>query len=982
MKHIRLCTLKPIALAVGLASAAYVAAPAYAQSEAIEEIVVVGSRIQKPDYAFSNPVQSVDAEVIRFSGTTNMGNFLKDYPALVGSLDSNAAAGSNTFIGGTGLTQLNLRNLGTDRTLVLVDGRRHVAALPGSAAVDIDTIPIEMIERVEILTGGASAIYGADGVTGVVNFVMRNDFEGVRLSARSGRSSESDAETNLLSLTGGTALFDGRGHGALAFEYSREERLRANDRDYAGGGKRSSFVSNPFEDTPQRVPLQDIRFFDSSPAGAVDVDFDFVQDFNGTDTPWDEGTIPFIAPFLQQGGDGSRLDQFIGDLLPQKERMTVNAFFDYEFSPRANLFSELKYSRNDSFSRGQPSFDFFLFLEPDYAFYPPNIAAALAGGEALVSRDHFDMGVRGEDIKRETVRGVLGLEGAVTDSINYEVSYLYGETEVKNAAQFNRLNDRFAAALDAVIDPATGNAVCRSNLDPDAAPFNLDWQGWGFDYEPLPGTWAGSFTPGPNSGCVPVNIIGPNAVSQAARDWIMTTSTSQAKIQQHVAQGYLSGDSSQWFSLPAGAVGFAAGLEWRKEESSSTPAAEDRAGLTFGNIIEPVRGDFTVREVFAEVDVPLLADRPGFELLSLDAAARFSDYSTIGDATTWKLGVVWQPIEDVTLRATRAEATRAPNIGELFAPGGQTFQFINDPCGITQLANGTEFRAANCAQILGGLGVDPATFVDPNSASIAGTLQGNRDLSEEVVDTTTIGVILRPRFIPNLTVSIDWYDIDLQDAINTAGPQTAAELCVDLPTVDNDFCNLFVREAGTGAVVDFVQRPLNVASFTTEGIDYTVQYLLDPADWGLQRNIGLFNLRVVGNRLRDLTFVNLPDADPDSDRGEINAPDWQIKLDLTWEFGPAMVNYGLSHFAETQRYTKQTRRANPDIADRRFWNYKQREVHDVHAAFQFQNGARVYGGINNFTNEKPDIGQVSYPVNAVGRFFYFGVDVDFSAFNR
>jgi outer membrane receptor protein involved in Fe transport len=414
--------MKPLTMALGLACATAVATPAYAQSSTIEEVVVVGSRIQKPDYAFSNPVQSVDAEVIRFSGTTNIGNFLKEYPALVGSLDANDSAGSNAFIGGTGLTLLNLRNLGTDRTLVLVDGRRHVAALPGSSAVDVDTIPIELIERVEILTGGASAIYGADGVTGVVNFVLRNDFDGVSLRARTGRSDESDAEAHLMSLTAGTPMFDGRGQGTVAFEWSREERLRANDRDFAGGGKRYRFSSNPFEDSPQNIPLRDVRFFDSSPEGAVDVDFDFVQDFNGTDTPWDGGTIEFIPDFYQQGGDGSRVDQFIGDLLPQKERVTLNAFFDYEFSPRANLFTELKYSRNDSFSRAQPSFDFFLLLEPDYAFYPQNIAAALDGGEALVSRDHFDMGVRGEDIKRETTRGVLGLEGALTDSISYEMS--------------------------------------------------------------------------------------------------------------------------------------------------------------------------------------------------------------------------------------------------------------------------------------------------------------------------------------------------------------------------------------------------------------------------------------------------------------------------------------------------------------------------------------------------------------------------------
>jgi iron complex outermembrane recepter protein len=462
------------------------ASPGYAQTGPIEEIVVVGSRIEKPDFAFSNPVQSIGADTISYSGTTNLGNFLKEFPALTGSLDANDAAGSNAFIGGTGLTLLNLRNLGTDRTLVLVNGRRHVAALPGSASVDIDTMPIELVERVEILTGGASAVYGADGVSGVVNFVMKDDFEGVTMNARTGQSSESDAQTYLVSGTAGKSLFDGRGHGALAVEWSREERLRANDRDFAGGGERYSFMNNPFADTPERVPLRDIRFFDSSPAGAVGLNYYFYDEefddyyfapsvqFNGTDTPWDSGTIPFIDPYYQQGGDGSRTDQFIGDLLPEKERVTVNGFFDYEINARMNFFSELKYSRNDSFSRAQPSFDFYLLLEPDYAFYPPNIAAALDdainAGEsfgALVSRDHFDLGVRAEDIERETWRGVFGVEGDLTDNLSYEVSYVYGETDVTNVARNNRLNDRFAAALDAVIDPGTGRrSVARPSMLP------------------------------------------------------------------------------------------------------------------------------------------------------------------------------------------------------------------------------------------------------------------------------------------------------------------------------------------------------------------------------------------------------------------------------------------------------------------------------------------------------------------------------------
>ncbi len=954
----------------------------------IEEITVTSSRIEKPDYAFSNPVISIDAESISLSGATNVSDFLKELPALTGSLDGNDAAGSNAFVGGTGLSLLDLRNLGFDRTLVLVDGRRHVAALPGSAAVDVDTIPIDLIERVELQTGGASAIYGADGVSGVVNFIMKKDFEGIRFRSRVGQSSESDANNLRLSLVAGKNFLDGRANLTGSIEYNGDDRLRGIDRRFASGGSRTPFVRNPAEldvddpNVPDRIPLGDIRFFDSSPEGAVDVDLDFGIDYNGDDTPWDSGTIPFIAPFNQQGGDGSRTDDFIGDLLPEEDRYTANLFGRYDISDRMSLFAEAKFSRTEAFSESQPTFDFFLWLEPDYAFTPPNIGALTAGSEFYVSRDHFDMGIRSEDITRDTFRTVLGIEGEIGENLRYEVSYVYGETEVDNNIGNNRLNDRFAAALDAVIDPVTGQAVCRSNLDPSAVPFNLVWQEWEADFTPNPGTWAGSFTPGPNSGCVPVNILGANAVSPEAAAWIMADSLSRSKLTQNVFQAFVSGNTEAWFELPAGGVGYAAGVEWREEESRSNPALEDQRGLTFGNKLDPTIGDYDVAEVFAEVDVPLLVGKPGAEVLSVDAALRLSDYSTIGNTTTWKTGLVWSPIEDITFRATVAEATRAPNIGELFDPGGQTFQFINDPCDVDLLEEGTEFRQANCAALLTGLGADPATFVDPNSASVAGSLTGNVDLSEEIADTTTVGIILRPRFIENLTIAVDWYDIELENAINTALPQVASDLCVDLPTLDNQFCDLIDREQGTGGIVNFTQQPVNVANFLTEGYDFTINYLLDPALFGVDADIGLFNFRLIGNKLEELTFINLPGAEPDSDLGEsdpseaFQAPEFQVAFDLTWERGPLTVNYGMTYFDETQRFTREQRENNPDIAERRFLDYSAHRLHEIQALYRFNDSWSFYGGINNIEDNKPDVGETFFPISAVGRFFYAGVNFE------
>lgn len=943
---------------------------------AIEEVIVTGTRIfsvNPEQRKQSNAVSSVSSTAVQATGAVNLTDFLKELPALTGSLDSNDAAGPNAFIGGTGLELLNLRNLGVDRTLVLVDGRRHVSSLPGSAAVDIDTIPLVLIDRIDVLTGGASAIYGADGVSGVVNFIMKRNYEGLDASAQYGLSERGDSATRLLNVVNGYNFNEGRGNFSFAAEYSSEDRLRGIDRG-RGGGRQTSLVRNPFDldddpTIPDRIPLSDIRFFDSSRGGAVDTDFDFVQDFHGSDQPWDFGTIDFIPPFYQQGGDGTPQDDFTGDLTPDSERYTVNTMFTYKLRPEARFFSDVKYSKSRSFSAAQPSFDYFLWIDPDNAFLPPNIAAAAAAASAeagetlpiLVSRDHFDLGTRTDDTDRETVRGVIGFDGDLTDTLRYEVSYVYGRTKIDSRAGNNRYNDRFAAALDSVIDPDTGEAVCRSTLDPNAVAPNLDWQGWN----------SGSFTPGADSGCVPVNIFGDGAISKEAAAWINTTSLTTSELLQNVAQAYVSGDSSPLFELPAGAVSWVLGGEWRKEESKNFPPPEDRAGLTFGNVIEPTLGKYEVAEAFAEVKVPLLRDRPYADELTVDGAVRVSDYSTSGSADTWKLGFVYAPVNMVSIRGTRADATRAPNIGELFDPGGQTFEFIDDPCDVAFVDSGTIYRRDNCAAILNGFGIDPATYTDPNSSSINGTLKGNRDLDEEVANTRTLGVTVQP--LANLSFSLDWYDIRLRNAINTAFPQEAADNCVDLPTIDNQFCTLVTRDPDSGGIVDFVQQPVNVARFTTRGYDFRVLYVLRPVDLKIERDIGVFRFALAGNKLDDLTFVNLPGAIPDSDLGEEDVPDLQYNFDLNWERGPVSVTYGYNYFARTQRYTDEQRAGDPDISAARYFYFSSKKTHDISARYSFPSGLSLYGGINNALDQEPDIGQSFYPVSAVGRFFFAGI---------
>ncbi len=975
--------------------------PAYAQDaeEQAEPIVVTGTRIKQPDFEFSNPILSEGQTALQDTGKTNVATILQDFPALVASEGPNDNAGSNSEIGTTGLNLLDLRNLGVDRTLVLVNGRRHVAALPGSAAVDTNTIPVDLLKDVQILTGGASAIYGADGVSGVVNFITKDDFEGFRMRVQGGMPGEGSGDREgLFSITAGKNFADGKGNIAAAFEATTETRLKASDRHV-----RSRFVRNPndpFDDPsiPDRVPLPDIRYYESSPLGAVYTDADdldalfggpgvLAANYNGDGRVWNPGGIPFIAPFYAQGGDATPVDGYGGDLTPQMARYNFNVLGHYDFSDQVRFFTELKYVKTKSRTLSQPTFDYYLAVQDDNPFMPASIRDAIqASGigvadfgapTAFVSRDNFDLGRRGEDIDRETYRAVVGFEGNVLEGVDYNLSYTFGRTKVTNNVLRERLDDRWAAALDVGINPATGLADCKANYIPGYEPVNVSWNSL-----PAPTT----FAPGE---CKPFNLFATNPADNAAASaWIAPTGMSKSELTQHVVSGYLSGNLDKLFTLPGGSFGWSVGAEWRREESDGGQSFADINGLGFGGAtIQPTKGSYEVKEYFAEFRAPLIADQPFIKEFTVDGAVRQSSYSTIGDTTTWKVGGEWAPLVDVSFRGTYAEAVRAPNISELFDPGGQTFLFIEDPCDVARLNQGTSYRAANCAALLTSLGIDPTTYTDPNTASIRGLQSGNRNLEEETAKTTTFGVVLRPRFVPRLTASIDYYQIKLDNAINLLDPQDIANQCVDLPTTVNQFCGALTRAPSTdplhpGGIVDFLIQPVNVAAFTTRGIDFTVNYLLDPADLGAKKDWGTFNFRVVGNYLDELSYVNLVGADPDQQKGQEKKPEWQANFDVTWLKGPWQVTYGFNYFSDTQRYTTLERQGEPDIAASGYLDYKARMTHDVQVRWSPDDNYTLYAGIDNFTDQRPDTGESFYPVSAVGRFFYVGATASFDSLGQ
>ena len=1001
------CSVAALAFGAGAAVAQTVPSAA-ATPPAEETIIVTGSRIARPEIAFANPVISYSAETLARRGTTDVTTLLTESPALIGSLVNGANAGSNSQnyndvaalgAGNVGVSVLNLRNLGSQRTLVLVDGRRHVNAFAGQNSVDINTIPVDLIEGIDVLTGGVSAIYGADGVTGVVNFRLKRDFEGVMARLQSGISERGDAANRFGSIVAGRNFSGGRGNITVAYEYNASDRLNQRDRDYLGNPTRNvqllRNIDNPTlpgggndPKLPYDKLYTNVSWADSAPNGAVDIGvfdpktgetaFQSVPNYDGDGRPYDRGIpIPGSGGRAYNSRSNTPTAGYFGDLEPQLERHNVNVLARFEFSPAFKAFAEAKYVHIDAFTVVQPSFDFFTFLAPDNYYLQQRFGEAAPIG-ALVSRDNFDLGVNTQTAKRETYRGVIGASGRLTEgersgNLSYEVSYVYGRANSDVVSGNTRLTDRYYAAIDAVADPATGRPTCRINLpgetviDPNNYAGVLTISGELVSGAPL------SFRPGQ---CSPINILGYGQSAQAGLDFTFVNDRTRAFSEQHVVSGTVSGDLGFLFRLPGGPIGFALGAEYRKEITASTPSAFARGGyFDGGNQTFPSGGRFDVKEVFGEVRVPVLSGVPFAENLSFGGAVRYSDYSTIGSTTTWKVDATYSPVRDISFRGTLSRAVRAPNITELFSPQQGVQTFLNDPCDPTFLPEGTQYRAANCAAALAAAGLTPAQIAafspatDPKqSTSQPGLSGGNARLGAETAKTWTAGVVLRPRFVPGFSFTADWYDIKLTNAINTPDVNEVFKLCVDQPTLNNVFCNTFTRSPTTGFINSYRTQTLNVAAFTTSGLEISANYRKRLSD-----KLGSLEFRLSGGYLNDLTFIATVGGVPEQQRNRAYRPDYSGNLDLTWLRGPLTINYGLAWQGKTERYTQIQQRAHPNY-DPRYIMYKERWEHDLQLSYDVEERFSIYGGVNNFTDQQPEIAAgFAYPVSTVGRYFYVGV---------
>ncbi|WP_235523984.1 TonB-dependent receptor plug domain-containing protein [Sphingomonas sp. Leaf33] len=946
------------------------AAPAHAQTTVPEapaaaddtaaapEVVVTGSRIQRPDYAAPNPIVSLDATTLRESGNTNVTSFLQRVPALTNSLDNSRTAGNSqneASLGQAGLNLLDLRGLGTNRTLVLVNGRRHVASQFDTAAVDINAIPTDLIERVDVLTGAASAVYGADGVSGVVNFVLRRDFDGIAARAQAGISARGDAGNRFASVIAGRNFADGRANVTLGYEYNAEDPLANDDRSFLASANRFNFVNlDNYDPTRpgsyQQGPVADIRYAQSSPYGLVYIGN---QIFRG------DGAIYTPGRQLQNdsytlGGDDTPVAGYIGDILPRTRRHAVNLLTRFDASDAFKVTLEGKFVQSEARTFGSYSGTYPSTIAFDNPFLPASILrAARANGDSAVyiSRNNFDLPRRGEDDRRRTWRGVVDVAGRLSDHASYDAYYTYGRTDIRATKLNDRIVANFVAAIDAVRD-ASGAIVCRSAAASTA-------------------------------GCVPLNTFGINTANPAAFDYFLVDPVSTARVEQHVANASLTGDLGQLFELPGGPIQFAVGGEYRRESSRFRPDAGLASGAYFsvddGIYDEPViqtpsRGAFDVWEVFGELNAPLVKDRPFAHLLSVGAAGRYSDYSTIGGTRAYQFNAVYAPVRDLTFRGSYGRSVRAPNIAEIFRPRTGFADFISDPCYLGSRNQGTQYREANCRALITAAGGNPASFTDANNpdanVNIPGAQQGNANLRPEVARTWTAGLVLRPGFLPSLQLALDWYDIRLRDAISQASPTTIAELCVDQPTTDNPFCRAISRRRGTGYINGYVVQPENVAAFRTVGLEANVTYRIDTA------RLGRFDLRLIGGYLHRLEQVATPGAEVENNVDRPFRPKYTVTFSPTWTTGPLTLAYSLRWQNGVRRFSRFATDDNPTFVAPQYFRFKELWQHDVQLAIAAGKDFSFYLGANNLADQKPDIGfETNVPVSPLGRYLYAGVRV-------
>ena len=948
-----------------------------ANNQPIESIVVTGSRLKSANQQSASPITSIDAEQLKYSGKINLQEIVMEIGALAGSTGEDETSNGEHY--------LNLRNLGTNRTLTLVDGQRFVSgAGNGSASVDTNSIPLAMIERVEVLTGGTSAIYGADAVTGVVNFVLKDNFSGFAFDSQYSDAFDGDFTSQQYSFTLGENLADDNANITLSYTYGYQPTVMDSAR-YAASKGLYERINNPNGDTPQYILAQGTNeAFFSQHGARIDPLGAFSDGFNGDGSPFEHGVnVGSFAGTGEIGGDGMpNYLLFSNGLRPGNKRHVFTLKSHYNFNDDTRVFANINYSDVSSYSANQQSLTVGNQVKRDNAFLPQSIldAAPSDTTSILFNRWDLDAGFRATHADKHTYRIVLGAKGDFGESSSYEVSANFGQTKRQETIENNRLFDRYQAAIDSVFDQ-NGNIVCRSTLD--ASSFNTingDFLATSFD----PSQGPLSFSAGANSPCIPFNPFTQKSINQAAIDWIWQPTISDTTNKQQIFTAFIRTDSSDFVEINQQAIDLILGFEHRKEQTDTRFDYLSQADLGIAQISgSDLAGEFDVSEFFTEASIPLVSDTSYAKSIDLELAYRFSDYSTIGKTDTYKSALKYAVNDQIKFRATYSSAVRAPNLGELFTPQRAISTSLGeDPCHIDNVNLGSDTRKTNCATALNAIGVNPDTFAPLLGTFFPGLSGGSPDLKEETSITHTLGAMWQPSHFDGLNVSLDYFDITIDDAVVSPRQVDIFNACYDAASLDNVFCDLIGRDSSTGAA-NFVElQSVNVARIETSGFELLTSYRFNTA-----KN-GTFGFNLNATYLERLMLQKTTEPGLTDDKGLFNtdtggsSPQWVTNFSANWQYRDWDINYRFNYQSKTLRppLTNEQRQDAYDIID--FPYVKAFVNHDVQLGYYFDDNIKLSLGIRNLTDEYPDKTRASLNGPSgrqgyAGRSFYLGLNLNF-----
>ena len=914
----------------------------------LDAVSVTGSRITALDYESSSPLTTVTAEDIQATGTSTLEESLNQLPQL--GLGANK---TNAGWGGTGQSTLNLRGLGAQRNLVLLDGRRLQPSTTDNV-VDVNGIPSALIESVEIISGGASAVYGSDAIAGVVNIRLKDNFAGFRFDSQFSQYAEGDGDTTDLSLTFGGNFAEGRGNAVLSFSWTDREGVDYMARKFfrkSPGGTDFRIQTGTYEfgaNLPSQAAVDQVFGQYGATPGQVPVTTTTYLGFNDDDTLFlaNKGTYNWRGSDSLLFNTGTQLNNLNQDSLIQVplERHTAFGRATFQLSDDVQVYGQFSWSELQSYVAAEAG-NSSISVPVSNPFIPDDLRTILASrsnpnANFTVHKRFGEAGPRTFEREFDTWQFVFGAKGSL-DAINgtWDVYGSKGRTSVAETSNGAVVTQ----ALNTLINAADGGAsLC-----------------------------AGGYNP-----------FGLTTLSDACRSYLVATTHSQTEFEQEVLEANLQGRA---FALPAGDVRFAAGLGWRRNSYDFQPDRLLQQGGVVGLPAKGASGGSTsVKELYVEALVPLLYDKPFAHALDLGVAYRYSDYELSGGVDTYKVDFTWALVPDFRLRGSYQRAVRAPSVGELYVAAqtesnsyGLVVNGQGDQCQAgSPLRTGPNAAAVEALCLAQGI---PAAllpgYIDTQRESLA-TIAGNEGLQPETADTYTFGVIWSSE-AAGLSVAADWFDIKVTDVIGTLTSSQVLASCFNQDganpgySASNFYCQQIQRNAGTGRIDNIFKPTYNMGSLRTRGVDVQL-------DWS--HALGDGNLRASSL----LTWVDSYDVQ--TLKGGITydyagtvgyVPEWKAVSQLRYDQGAFGV--GLRwHYIGSQQHSSKVTNPNSTTPGVDAYNY-----FDAFGSWNVNQTISLRAGINNlFDKQPPQVGGTPGATNAstydiYGRQYYLGLTAKF-----